>query len=69
MYPTIVGLVVAALAIAAASLHTGVAELLTVAGYIILTFAFLGFCAFVNVGLTAMGAKKPFPPLGKPVIA
>lgn len=69
IYPAIVGLVVAALALAAAAVHTGVAELLAVAGYVILTFAFLGFCAFVNVGLTAMGAKKPFPPLGKPVIS
>lgn len=69
VYPAVVGLVVAALALAAASLQTGVAELLTVAGYIILVFAFLGFYAFVNVGLTAMGAKKPFPPLGKPLIA
>ncbi len=69
IYPVVVGLVVAALALAAASLHTGVGELLTVASYIILTFAFLGFCAFVNVGLTAMGAKRPFPPLGKPLIA
>lgn len=68
VYPAIVGLVVAALAIAAAGVHTGVAELLVVAGYIILTFAFLGFYAFVNVGLTAMGAKTPFPPLGKPVV-
>lgn len=68
VYPGIVALVVAALALAAASLHTGVAELLTVAGYIILTFAFLGFYAFVNVGLTAMGAKNPFPPLGKPPV-
>lgn len=68
IYPAIIALVVAALALAAASLETGVAELLTVAGYIILTFAFLGFCAFVNVGLTAMNAKKPFPPLGKPLI-
>ncbi|MGH3502968.1 MAG: GPR1/FUN34/YaaH family transporter [Nocardioidaceae bacterium] len=69
IYPAVVGLVVAALALAAASLQTGAAELLTVAGYIILAFAFLGFCAFVNVGLTAMGAKKPFPPLGGPVLS
>lgn len=68
MYPTIVALVVAALALAAAAVHTGVTELLAVAGYVILTFAFLGFCAFVNVGLTAMGARKPFPPLGRPVL-
>lgn len=69
VYPAVVALVVAALALAAAALHTGVTELLTIAGYIILTFAFLGFYAFVNVGLTAMGAKKPFPPLGRPLIA
>lgn len=65
VYPAVVALVVAALALAAASLHTGNSELLTVAGYLILTFAFLGFCAFLNVSLTAMGAKRPFPPLGK----
>lgn len=64
VYPAVVALVVAACALAAASIHTGNSELLTIAGYVILTFAFLGFCAFVNVGLTAMGAKRPFPPLG-----
>ena len=69
IYPLIVGLVVAALAFGAAGLHTGVTGLLDIAGYIILAFAFLGFCAFVNVGLTSMGAKKPWPPLGKPVIS
>lgn len=69
VYPLVVGLVVAALALAAAALHTGTAELLTIAGYVILTFAFLGFYAFINVGLTAMGAKQPFPPLGKPLVA
>lgn len=68
VYPLIVGLVVVALALAAASIHTGVGQLMTIAGYVALTFAFLGFCSFMNVGLTAMGARKPFPPLGKPPI-
>ncbi|HEX3813860.1 MAG TPA: GPR1/FUN34/YaaH family transporter [Mycobacteriales bacterium] len=65
VYPAIVALVVVALGFAAASAHTGNADLLKTAGYIILVFAALGFYAFVNVGLTSMGAKRPFPPLGK----
>lgn len=69
VYPAVVALVVAALALAAAAVHTGNTDLLTVAGYVILAFAFLGFCAFLNVGLTAMGAKRPFPPLGKAPIS
>ena len=68
VYPAVVGLVVAALALGAASAATGNAGLLKAAGYVILVFAFLGFCAFVNVGLTAMGAKRPFPPLGPPIV-
>lgn len=69
VYPAVVALVVAALALAAAAVHTGNTDLLTAAGYVILVFAFLGFCAFVNVALTAMGAKRPFPPLGKAPIS
>jgi hypothetical protein len=69
IYPAVVGLVVVALALSAASAHTGNANLLKAAGYVILVFSFLGFCAFVNVGLTAMGAKRPFPPLGPTVIS
>lgn len=69
VYPAVVGLVVAACAIAAASAHLGNANLLKVSGYIILVLAFLGFYAFVNVGLTAMGAKRPFPPLGRPLVS
>ncbi|KAA9150416.1 hypothetical protein FPZ12_041200 [Amycolatopsis acidicola] len=65
VYPAVVALVVAACALAAASAHTGDANLLKVAGYVILVFALLGFLAFVNVALTAMGAKRPFPPLGR----
>jgi|SRR5579875_3337164 len=64
VYPLVVGLVVVALALAAASAHNADANLLKAAGYVILVFAFLGFYAFVNVGLEAMGAKRPFPPLG-----
>ncbi|HVX46342.1 MAG TPA: GPR1/FUN34/YaaH family transporter [Mycobacteriales bacterium] len=69
VYPAVVALVVAALALAAASAHTGEPNLLKAAGYVTLVFAFLGFCAFVNVGLTAMGAKRPFPPLGPPILS
>ncbi|PFG57624.1 hypothetical protein ATK36_1219 [Amycolatopsis sulphurea] len=69
IYPAIVGLVVVALALGAASAHTGNATLLKVAGYVVLVFAFLGFCAFVNVGLTAMGAKRPLPPIGAPLMS
>ncbi|GAB2998558.1 GPR1/FUN34/YaaH family transporter [Amycolatopsis acidiphila] len=69
VYPAVVALVVVALALSAAAVHTGNTDLLTVAGYVILAFAFLGFCAFVNVGLTAMGAKRPFPPLGRAPIS
>lgn len=69
IYPTIVGLVVVALALAAASAHSGNATVLKIAGYLILAFAFCGFYAFVNVGLTAMGARKPFPPLGRPLLS
>ena len=68
VYPAIVGLVVVALALAATALQVGDATLLEWAGYVTLAFAFLGFYAFVNVGLTAMGARKPFPPLGKPLM-
>ncbi|HVV11037.1 GPR1/FUN34/YaaH family transporter [Amycolatopsis sp.] len=68
VYPAVVALVVAACALAAAAAHTGDANLLKAAGYVILVFALLGFCAFVNVGLTAMGAKRPFPPLGRPPV-
>jgi hypothetical protein len=68
VYPAIVGLVVAALVLAAISMGTGVGVLLTIAGYVILAFALLGFYAFVNVGLTAMDSKTPLPPLGKPLL-
>ncbi|MTD56217.1 GPR1/FUN34/YaaH family transporter [Amycolatopsis pithecellobii] len=68
IYPAVVALVVAALALAAAGAATGDANLLKAAGYVILLFALLGFCAFVNVGLTAMGAKRPFPPLGRALV-
>ncbi|PXY34174.1 hypothetical protein BA062_17695 [Prauserella flavalba] len=69
VYPAIVALVVAALGLAAASAHTGNTTVLNVAGYFVLGFAFLGFCAFVNVALTALGAKRPVPPLGKPLLS
>ncbi|MBK1785958.1 GPR1/FUN34/YaaH family transporter [Prauserella cavernicola] len=69
IYPAIVLLVVAALGLAAASAHTGNTTVLEIAGYFVLGFAFLGFCAFVNVALTASGAKRAFPPIGKPIMS
>ncbi|MEU0514239.1 GPR1/FUN34/YaaH family transporter [Amycolatopsis sp. NPDC006125] len=69
VYPLIVGLVVAALALAATALHVGDATLFEFSGYVVLAFAALGFYAFVNVGLTAMGAREPFPPLGRPLLS
>ena len=69
VYPAVVGLVVAACAVAAASAHLGDANLLKASGYIILVLALLGFYAFVNVGLTAMGAKRAVPPLGRPIVS
>lgn len=69
VYPAIVALVVATLALAAAGARTGDANLLKAAGYVVLVFSLLGFCAFVNVALTAMGAKRPFPPLGRAPIS
>jgi hypothetical protein len=69
VYPAVVGLVVVALALAAASVHTGNADLMKAAGYVTFVFAALGFYAFVNVGLTAMKAKRPFPPLGKAMMS
>lgn len=68
IYPAVVALVVAALGLAAAGTFTGSALLLNIAGYVVLTFAFLGFYAFVNVALSSMGARA-FPPLGKPLLA
>lgn len=64
VYPLVIGLVVAALALAATAVHVGDADLLKAAGYVTLVFAFFGFYAFVHVGLEAMGAKRAFPPLG-----
>jgi succinate-acetate transporter protein len=68
VYPLVVALVVAATALAATFAHTGNTNLLTIAGYVVLTFAFLGFYAFINVALTATGAKRPMPPLGPAVL-
>jgi hypothetical protein len=64
VYPAVVALVVATLALAAAGAKTGDVGLLKSAGYVLLVVSLLGFCAFLNVALTAMGAKRPFPPLG-----
>ena len=61
IFPLIVILIVAALALAAAGMFA-------IAGYLALTFSFLGFYAWLNVAQTAMGAK-PFPPLGKPLLS
>ncbi|TNC24866.1 GPR1/FUN34/YaaH family transporter [Amycolatopsis alkalitolerans] len=68
VYPAVVALVVVTLALAAAGARTGDANLMKTAGYVVLVFTLLGFGAFVNVALTAMGAKRPFPPLGRPLI-
>ncbi|HVW42576.1 MAG TPA: GPR1/FUN34/YaaH family transporter [Amycolatopsis sp.] len=69
VYPAIVGLVVAACAVAAAAIRLGNTDLLKASGYIILVLALLGFYAFVNVGLTAMGATRAVPPLGRPIVS
>ncbi|WP_236792818.1 GPR1/FUN34/YaaH family transporter [Amycolatopsis sp. GM8] len=69
IYPAVVGLVVVALALAATGARTGDVNILKAAGYVILVFSLLGFCAFVNVALTAMGAKRPFPPLGPALVS
>ncbi|MGH7085719.1 MAG: hypothetical protein ACREFN_12090, partial [Acetobacteraceae bacterium] len=61
IYPLTVLLVAVALALAAAGIYA-------VAGYFVLAFAFLAFWEFINVSVTAMGAKG-FPPLGKPLIS
>ena len=61
IYPLIISLAVAALAFAAAGIGS-------IAGYLALTFAFLGFYARVHVAHVALGAK-PFPPIGKPLVS
>ncbi|MGH9917633.1 MAG: GPR1/FUN34/YaaH family transporter [Nitrososphaerales archaeon] len=61
IYPLIVLLIVAALALAAAGIGS-------IAGYLALTFSFLGFYASIHVGQVALGAK-PFPPIGKPLVS
>lgn len=61
IYPVIVILIVAAVALVAAGLPV-------IAGYFALTFAFLGFYAWINVAQTAMGARS-FPPLGSPLLS
>lgn len=68
IYPLIVALVVAALALAATAAHNLDNDLFKAAGYVTFVFALLGFLAFVNVGMTAMGAKKPLPPLGPAIM-
>ncbi|MGH8142173.1 MAG: GPR1/FUN34/YaaH family transporter [Steroidobacteraceae bacterium] len=62
IYPVIVILIVATLALAAAGIDA-------IAGYIALTFSFLGFWAWLNTAQTAMGAKRSWPPLGKVLCA
>ncbi|MGH7103477.1 MAG: hypothetical protein ACREFJ_13880 [Acetobacteraceae bacterium] len=61
LFPLTVLLVAVALALAAAGAYA-------IAGYFVLAFAFLAFWEFINVSVTAMGAKG-FPPLGKPLIS
>lgn len=62
IFPVIVALIVVTLALAAAGIYT-------IAGCLALVFSFLGFWSWLNVAQTAMGAKKSWPPLGKPVCA
>lgn len=61
IYPVTVALIVAALSCAAAGLGA-------IAGYLALTFSFLGFWASIHVAQAAIGGK-PFPPLGKPIVS
>jgi len=67
VYPLAVALVFAAVSLAAIGAFTGSPNVLTAAGAVALTFAFLAFYAWVNVALVAMGGKA-IPPLGKPPI-
>jgi uncharacterized protein len=60
IYPLTVILIVVALALAAAGDYV-------IAGYFALAFSFLGFWAWLNVALTAVGAKGA-PPLGKAIL-
>lgn len=60
IFPVIVALIVAALALAAAGDST-------IAGILALIFSFLGFWSWLNVAQTAAGAQKSWPPLGKPL--
>lgn len=61
IYPIILALIVAALSFAAAGVFS-------IAGYLALTFAFLGFYASLNVAQVALGAK-PLLSLGKPFVS
>ncbi|MGH8112305.1 MAG: GPR1/FUN34/YaaH family transporter [Rhodanobacteraceae bacterium] len=61
IYPITMILIVAALALVAAGFDA-------IAGYIALTFSFLAFWEWLNAVQTATGAKKAWPPLGKPLI-
>lgn len=61
IYPIIVLLIVAALSFAAAGI-------MSIAGYLALTFSFLGFYASIHVAQVALGGK-PSPKLGKPFVS
>lgn len=69
VYPAIVGLVVAACAIATAAVRLANTDLLKASGYVILVLALLGFYAFLNVGQKATGATRAVPPLGRPIVS
>lgn len=62
IFPLTLLVIVVALAFAAAG-H------LTVTGYLALVFSFLAWWESIHVAVGAMGVKKPFPPLGSPLIS
>lgn len=67
IYPLAVALVFAACALAASGVYTSSPNVLTAAGAVALSFAFLAFYAWVHVALKAMGSKT-LPPLGPQIL-
>ncbi|MGH3320897.1 MAG: GPR1/FUN34/YaaH family transporter [Streptosporangiaceae bacterium] len=67
VYPLAVFLVFVAVALAAAAVSLASETLFLATGAAALSFAFLAFYAWINVGMTATGAR-PFPPLGPPPV-
>jgi succinate-acetate transporter protein len=68
IYPAAVALVFVACALAACAAFTESQNVFIAAGAVALTFAFLAFYAWVNVALTAVGARRSWPPLGPVII-